>query len=52
MGVEDGKWTRIYPELGSADDNGGGWHCDSPGTVAIEGDFGDATSGIDPTREN
>jgi ABC-type branched-subunit amino acid transport system substrate-binding protein len=52
MGVEDGKWTRIFPEIGSADDNGNGWHCDSPGTVAITGDFGDTTAGVDPTREN
>lgn len=52
MGVEDGKWTRIYPERGSADDNGKGWHCEDPGYYTIEGDFGDVTAGVDPTREN
>jgi ABC-type branched-subunit amino acid transport system substrate-binding protein len=52
MGVKDSKWARIYPELGSADDNGGGWHCDENGAVDIEGDFGDVTSGVDPTRPN
>ena len=45
-------WTRIFPELGSADDNGGGWHCDDPGYYEVAGDFGDATLGVDPTREN
>ena len=52
MTVKDGRWQRLYPELGSADDNGGGWHCDDPGTVEIEGDFGDASLGIDPDRPN
>jgi hypothetical protein len=52
MGVKGGQWTRIYPEIGSADDNGGGWHCDDNGAVTIEGDFGDVTAGVDPTRPN
>jgi hypothetical protein len=52
MGVVGGKWTRIYPELGSADDNSGGWHCDENGAVDIEGDFGDVTAAVDPTRPN
>ena len=52
MGVVDGAWKRVYPELGSADDNGGGWHCDENGAVAIEGDFGDTSVAIDPTRPN
>jgi len=52
MGVVDGTWKRVFPELGSADDNGGGWHCDSPGRVEIEGDFGDLTLGVDPERPN
>lgn len=52
MGVKGGNWTRIYPEIGSEDDNGGGWHCDENGAVEIEGDFGDVTSGVDPTRPN
>ena len=52
MGIENGVWKRVFPELGSADDNGGGWHCDDPGYAELSGDFGDVTSGIDPTREN
>lgn len=52
MGVENGAWTRIFPELGSADDNGNGWHCEDPGYFSIEGDFGDVSAGVDPTREN
>jgi ABC-type branched-subunit amino acid transport system substrate-binding protein len=52
MHILDGRWQRLFPEVGSADDNGGGWHCDDPGTVAIEGDFGDTSGGVDPTRPN
>ena len=53
MQIQDGAWKRVFPEVGSADDNGNGWHCDDVhGVTAIEGDFGDTTSGIDPTRPN
>ena len=52
MGIDNGEWVRVFPELGSADDNGGGWHCDDPGIAELAGDFGDTTQGIDPTREN
>lgn len=53
MGVVDGTWQRVYPERGSADDNGNGWRCDDEqGAVAIEGDFGDTSVAIDPTRPN
>jgi ABC-type branched-subunit amino acid transport system substrate-binding protein len=52
MGVEGDAWTRIFPEVGSADDNGDGWHCDDPGAVQITGDFGDTSAGIDPSRPN
>lgn len=53
MGVVDGTWQRVYPERGSADDNGNGWRCDdAEGAVAIEGDFGDTSVSIDPTRPN
>lgn len=48
--VRDGAWRRLYPELGSADDNGEGWHCDEEGVYEITGDFGDVASGVDPTR--
>lgn len=50
--VRDGRWTRLYPEVGSPDDSGGGFHCYDNGVVEIEGDFGDVTAGIDPTRPN
>ena len=52
MEVHDGAWQRLYPELGSADDNGGGWHCDPGSNVELTGDFGDVTAGVDPTRPN
>ena len=52
MEVRDGKWQRLFPELGSEDDNGEGWHCDDPGYAEITGDFGDFTAGIDPNRAN
>ncbi|MGD9704697.1 MAG: ABC transporter substrate-binding protein [Acidimicrobiia bacterium] len=51
MEVRDGAWHRLYPEVGSADDNGGGWHCDDSSAIEITGDFGDVTKGVDPTRQ-
>jgi Periplasmic binding protein len=50
--VRGGQWTRVFPEIGSPDDDGSGFHCTEPGTVEIEGDFGDATAGVDPERPN
>ena len=47
--VKDGKWTRLYPELDSADDDGQGFSCTDPGVVTIEGDFGEGN--VDPTRK-
>ena len=52
MGVQDGVWTRIFPEIDSDDNNGNGWHCDPAGVVQITGDFGDTTAGVDPSRPN
>ncbi|MFM8382814.1 MAG: hypothetical protein ACKOA6_12600, partial [Actinomycetota bacterium] len=52
MEVRNGTWTRLFPEIGSADDNGNGWHCDPAGVVQITGDFGDVTNGVDPSRPN
>jgi ABC-type branched-subunit amino acid transport system substrate-binding protein len=53
MVIEDGKFVRVYPEVGSDDDNGDGWHCyDNPGTASLDGEFGDAEAGVDPTRPN
>lgn len=49
--VSGGKFTRVYPELGSADDTGKGFACPAENaTVHIEGDFGDPSPGIDPNR--
>jgi hypothetical protein len=48
--VKDGEFTRLFPQRGSADDNGQGWNCITPGIVEIEGDFGDVTAGVDPSR--
>lgn len=32
--VKGGKWTRTFPQLGSPDDSGRGFHCYTPGLVA------------------
>lgn len=50
MQLQGGKWVRLYPERGSADDSGNGFHCYDDGIVQITGDFGDATAGKDPSR--
>jgi hypothetical protein len=50
--ISGGEFTRLFPQRGSADDNGGGWNCLDPGLQAIEGNFGDATAGVDPSRKN
>lgn len=38
--VKDGEFTRAYPEIDSADDDGDGFSCGDPGYVTIEGNFG------------
>ncbi len=52
MQLQGGKWTRLFPILGSDDDNGNGWHCDENGTVTLTGIYGDASPGIDKSRPN
>lgn len=52
VGIDDGTWTRVFPLLGSSDDNARGWFCDDENIVSIEGDFGDTSGGIDPSRLN
>lgn len=37
--VQNGVWTRIFPELGSDFDDGEGFYCS--GLVEVEGDFGE-----------
>ena len=48
--VQDGTWTRLYPELGSADDDGNGFSCDPESNVELTGDYGDVNAGVDPNR--
>ena len=36
--VKNGEWTRLFPEIGSDDDDGDGFSC--AGTATLEGDFG------------
>lgn len=51
--VQGGSFTRVFPELGGADDNGDGWHCDGDaGVIELTGDYGDASFGVDPARPN
>ncbi len=45
MEVVGGRWQRHWPALGSADDNGGGWHCDPANVIELTGDYGDVTIG-------
>lgn len=50
-GIVDGQWTRIFPELGSEDDNGNGFWCPAEGgLVELDGDYGDPSPGMDPNR--
>ncbi len=51
VGVQGGEWKRVFPEFGSADDDGNGFHCDGEaGVTHIEGDYGDPAPGFDPNR--
>jgi ABC-type branched-subunit amino acid transport system substrate-binding protein len=50
MQVIDGRWQRRYPELGSADDNAGGWNCREGSAKEIPGVYGDYEKGVDPDR--
>jgi hypothetical protein len=33
--IRNGKWVREFPQLGSADDSGNGYHCYNPGLMTI-----------------
>ena len=48
--IKDGKFTRLFPKSGSADDNGQGFSCTAPGVVDVTGDFGKGN--VDPSRKN
>ncbi len=50
--VRNGSFTRLFPDRGSADDDGGGWNCSQVGLIKLTGDYGDTTIGVDPNRPN
>lgn len=52
MVMQDGQWDRLFPEIGSADDNGNGFWCPDDGIVTLTGDYGDLSAGRDPNRPN
>jgi ABC-type branched-subunit amino acid transport system substrate-binding protein len=47
--VKDGKFTRLFPELDSDDDDGDGFSCGTEGIIELVGDFGQGQ--VDPTRK-
>ena len=51
LGLERGRWVRVFPVLQSSDDEGNGFHCDDE-IAQVDGDFGDPSVGIDPSRLN
>jgi hypothetical protein len=48
--VSNGEWTRLWPEIDSADDAGDGFACREGSNIELSGDYGDMTAGIDPDR--
>lgn len=48
MVVKDGKFARLYPEIGGKDDDDAGFHCPANSIVTVPGDFTEAA--VDPTR--
>ncbi len=46
--IKDGKFVRLFPELGSKDDNGDGFACTETEPVTITGDLGKGN--VDPSR--
>jgi hypothetical protein len=49
--VTDGAFTRVYPEVDSADDAGNGFACDPAWVMDMTGDYGDVDAGRDPSRD-
>lgn len=47
--VKGGKFTRLFPELGSDDDDGDGFSCGTKGIIEITGDVGQGK--VDPSRK-
>ncbi len=46
--VQDGKFTRLYPEIGGEGDDGEGFHCPEDGVTTVTADVG--AGKIDPDR--
>jgi hypothetical protein len=49
--IVDGAFTRLFPEVGSADDAGNGFACDPSWVMELSGDYGDTEAGRDPDRD-
>jgi len=49
MVVKDGKFERLYPEVGGTDDDGDGFHCPTDGVTKVTADVGKGN--IDPDRK-
>lgn len=47
--VDDGEFVRLFPELGSDDDDGNGFNCGELGILDVEGDFGEGV--VDESRD-
>jgi ABC-type branched-subunit amino acid transport system substrate-binding protein len=50
--VRDGKWTRLYPEIGGDGDDGDGFHCPADSIVTIPDDRVPGEGVVDPDRED
>ncbi|MBS1837549.1 MAG: ABC transporter substrate-binding protein [Actinobacteria bacterium] len=48
MVVKDGKFTRLYPEIGGKNDDGAGFHCPPDSIATVPGDF--SAAAVDPSR--
>ena len=46
--VKDGKFERLYPEIGGEGDDGDGFHCPTDGITEVTEDVGQGN--VDPTR--
>jgi hypothetical protein len=48
MEVKDGKFTRLYPEVGGTGDDGDGFHCPTDGVSEVPANAGQGA--VDPDR--
>jgi ABC-type branched-subunit amino acid transport system substrate-binding protein len=48
MLAKDGKFSRLYPEIGGKDDDGDGFHCPSNGVAKVPANAGKGV--VDPSR--